>query len=200
MVRRLVGVQQAYGDRLDTVVDQSADLAAGLVVVKRADHTARTVDAFVDLPAQPPRRQRFGKLQEQVMDVVALLGPHLEDIAEPPGGEKPEPAAAPLDDGVGDQRRAVHDLADARERDAETLQHLRHAVHGANRGILGRGQALVQVQPAARGFDQDEIGEGSADVETEPVVAVLHCHRISPAARAWSVAACSDLSIRETPP
>ena len=51
--------------------------------IERRDDVAVAVDAL----ARPPARWRrgtsgSGKLQEQVVDVVALLGAHLEDVAK----------------------------------------------------------------------------------------------------------------------
>ena len=67
----------------------------------------------------PPCDQRFWELQEQVVDVVALLGTHLQRVAKALCRQKPDAAAASFDDRVGDERRAVHDMADIGDRDCQ---------------------------------------------------------------------------------
>ena len=96
------------------------------------------------------RHQRLGKGEEQIVDVVALLGAHFENVAEARRRDQPEPGAAPLDDGVGHQRRAVNDLADIGERDARSLRQFIEADERCFRGVVRRGQALVQTHACPR--------------------------------------------------
>ena len=86
------------------------------VGIERGQHVAVAVHAFRHFEAVAARHQRVGELQEQVVDVVALLGAHLQDVAEALRGDQAEARAAALDQGVGDQRGAVHDVADVGER------------------------------------------------------------------------------------
>jgi len=67
-------------------------------------------------------------------------------------------------------------LKDPRFR-AHTANYVRHGtttlfaalnVLEGERGILRRGQLLVDRKPAAVAVDQGEIGEGSADIDAEP--------------------------------
>ncbi len=104
-------MQEADRDRLDAVIDEPAHGGAHLVRVERRDHAPVAVHPLADLQPVAPRHQRIGEAEEQVVDVVALLGAHFEAVAEALRGQQAEPRAAPLDDRVGDQRRAVHDLA-----------------------------------------------------------------------------------------
>ena len=85
---------------------------AHLIGIERRDDAPVAVQALADLQPMAARNQRIGKAQEQIVDVVALLGPHFEHVAKALRGEQAEPRAAPLDDRVGDQRGAVNDLAD----------------------------------------------------------------------------------------
>ncbi len=110
-----------------------------------------------------------GKLQEQVVDVVALLGAHLEDVAEAARGDQAETRAAALDQGVGDQRGAVHDVADVGEREPAACSSSARPSERADRWVVRRGQALVQADVVALRVEQDEVGEGAADVETDAV-------------------------------
>ena len=105
-------MQKAHGDCLDTAGNKVIDLLAHLVDVQRRHDLAVPGDAFIDFATPTARDQWRGELQEQVMDVIALLGTHLQDIAESLGGQKSQLAAAALDDGIGHQGRAVDDVAD----------------------------------------------------------------------------------------
>ena len=50
-----------------------------------------------DLEAQVARRQRLRKFEEEIVDVVTLLGADFEQIAEAAGGDKTELGALALD-------------------------------------------------------------------------------------------------------
>ena len=99
--RVAVGVEEADGEGLDPGLDEVGDLAAGLLLVERHDHAPVAVQTLVDLPAEGPRDERLRKAQEQIVDVVALLGSHLEDVPEPTRRQETERAPVPLDDRVG---------------------------------------------------------------------------------------------------
>ena len=103
------------------------------------------------------------------MDVVALLGAHLQRVAEPLGRQEADPATASLDDRVRDKRRPVHDMAYRRERYRDPRQQIRHALQRADGGVRGSRQAFVQVNPALLGVHQHEVREGAADIETHSI-------------------------------
>ena len=88
---------------------------ADLGGIERRQHVAVAIHALRHFEAVAARHERVGELQEQVVDVVALLGAHLEDVAEAARGDQAEARAAALDQGVGDERGAVHDVADVGE-------------------------------------------------------------------------------------
>jgi hypothetical protein len=160
-------VEERDSERFDPGLDQLRDLAARLSEIDRPDHVPVAVHALVDLAAERPRHERIREAQEEVVDVVALLGPHLEDVAEAPGREEPEGAAVPLDDRVGDERGSVDDGAQVAEVEARAPQELFEPLEGACRRILGRGEALVEADAAGPAVDQDEIREGPADVDAD---------------------------------
>ena len=58
------------------------------------------------------RHERLRLFQEQVIQIVAHLPPHLEAVAEAARGDEADLRALALDDDIGDERGAVHDLAD----------------------------------------------------------------------------------------
>ena len=163
-----VSVQEADRERLHAVVHQVADLAADCVRVDRLQHGAVAAHALRDLAAVAPARERLREGQEQVVDVVALLRTHLQNVPEAPGGQQPEPGPAAFDDGVGGEGGPVHDVADLRRTDAGRPQQVGQTREGRDGRVLGRGQALVQVQPPVRLVDQDEVRERPADVEADP--------------------------------
>ena len=171
-----IGVQQADRDRLDPVGDQRIDGRRSLRLVQRRDDLARVGHAPDHAQTAVAGGEGLGELQEQVMNVVALLGPHLEDVAEPLGRQQAQPAAAPLDDGVGDQRRAVDDLVKIRERQALPPQQVGHARQRTLGRVARRGQALVQMDASAPFVQQNEICKRSPDIEAQ-TKSVCACHR-----------------------
>src|SRR3712207_9446144 len=66
---------------------------------------------LVYLDPPPTRHQRLRVLQEQVVNVVALLAPHLQDVAETLGREERGLDAATLYQGIRHQGCAVHERA-----------------------------------------------------------------------------------------
>ena len=166
-------MQEANRDRLDAGGRQFARLAANLVLVDGHDGVAVAADALVDLAAQAARRQRLGELEEQIVLVVALLFPHLEGVAESPGGQQRQLGAAALDNGVGHQRRSVNQVADVGEREPRFRQQGLEAFERPNRRVIGRGQALVDAHRAGISVDEDEIGEGAADIQAD-AIAIRH--------------------------
>ena len=83
-----VGVQEADGDCLDPFGHQALRHGAHLVRIERGQHVAVAVDAFRHLQAMAARHQRIGEAEEQVVDVVALLGAHFEDVAKAACGDE----------------------------------------------------------------------------------------------------------------
>ena len=111
------------------------------------------------------RHQRLGLLDEDVVLLEAVLLRHLDRIAEALGGDQRGLRALALDDGVGGERRAVHDQADLAGLDLAELQRPQHAVEHA---VLGRGLGRQHLGREARvGRLQHDVGEGSADVDRE---------------------------------
>ena len=141
-----VGVQEADGDRLDALRAQAQRGGAHFGGIQRGQNVAVAVQPFGHFQAVAAGHQRFGELQEQVVDVVALLGAHLQDVAEAARGDQAEPGAGALDQRVGDQRGAVHRVADVGEGQAgggqqfgQTLQVRRPMDRAAWSGICAGG-------------------------------------------------------------
>ena len=172
--RVLVGMQEADRERLYPVFHQLANLPSHGVRIERLEHRPVAAHPLRDLAAVAARGQRLWKRQEEIVDVVALLRPHLQDVPEAASRQQPEPRAVALDDGVGHEGGAVHDVADVLEFYSGRRQQIAHPRKRTDRGILRRRQALVQVQPALLAVHQDEVGEGTADVEADAIPCRFH--------------------------
>ena len=167
-----VAVEEADRDRLAAGGFQLAGGLAHRIRIERGDHIAIAVDTLGHFEAVFPRDQRIGEGQEQVVDVVALLRPHLEDVAEAFGGDQAELGALALDHGIGDQCRAVDDVADIGQRDPGHLDEFAQPDQRRLGRIVRGGQALVQADGAFLRIVKDEVGEGAADVEADaPAIA-----------------------------
>ena len=169
MHRVAIGVEERDGDRLDTCPRQRLDLDAHLVEIERAQHPAVTRYALVDLAPQRARRQRLGEFEKQVVDVVTLLDPHLDDVAEALGGQQSDLGAAALDDRIGDECGAVHEIADFGEVEPGVRCQFHQPGQRAQGRVARGGQAFVQPQRSSRVVDQDQVSEGAADVEADPI-------------------------------
>ena len=173
-------MQEANRDGLDAVIDEAAQRGPHRVEIDRYDDAARSVDAFRDFAAVAARHQRLGEFEEKIVDIVTLLGPHLETVAKPLGGQKPDRNAAALNDGVRHEGGAVDDLVDLIERDAGLAGQFAEAVERGERGIVRRRQALVERDAAALAVIEHEVGERAADIEADAIVrhlAIPPAHR-----------------------
>jgi hypothetical protein len=117
--------------------------------------------------AQVPRHQRRRRFQEQVVQVVAGFLADLDGIAKALGGQQADLAAGALDDGVGDQRRAVHHRMQRDGGQSGLLQQPRDARGDRFGGIVGRGEALAGRDQVAGGVVQHEVGERAADIDAD---------------------------------
>jgi len=175
-----IGVQEADGDRLDAVGLELAGGFAHLVEIDRGHNLAVAVHALRDLETVAARHQRVGILQEEIVDVVALLGAHLQDVAEAGSGDQAELGAFPLDQRIGDEGRAMYDLAHLGESDAGIGDELAEALQRADRRIMRRRQAFVQQDLGALGVEQDEVGERPPDVEADAITSLGLRHVLGP--------------------
>jgi hypothetical protein len=106
------------------------------------------------------------------------FGAHLDHVAETCRGDQRRARAAPFDQRIGGQRRAVDDLADLRRADPRLGADLMHPVDNRILGGGIGGQHLGRMA-GPRQF-QHHIGESAADIDAEPDC-VLHdlplcCH------------------------
>ena len=77
-------------------------------------HAAIAVDALADTPAQVPRAERRWILQEEIVNCVALLAAHLQNVAESRRRQQANQRALLFNQRIGHQRRAVEDVLQVR--------------------------------------------------------------------------------------
>ncbi len=158
-------VQEADCDGLDLLRCQRRDRGREARRVERHQHVAMRVDALAHRKAQPARHQRRRQVDVDVVLLEPILVADLDHVAEALGGEQRGPGALALDDGVGRERRAVHDQVHVRRRDAGLG---RDRAQGRDHGFLGcarRGERLRR--EAAVAHFQRHVRERAADVEAE---------------------------------
>src|SRR5207247_6578669 len=88
---------------LDALADEVAHRAPDRRHIERHPHLPVSRDALAHAYPPAPRHQRVGVLQEQIVDVVALLFAHLQRVAESCRGEQRGGRALAFDEGVGHQ-------------------------------------------------------------------------------------------------
>ena len=162
-------MQEDDGDRLDAALGQLARQPLHVGLVKLLERRAVGQGALRHVEAQIARHERARVLQHQVVEIVALLAPDLDRVAEALGGQQRGPRAFALDDRVGDQRGAVDEMLHLGGFDSGLLQGLDQ--HGLDRlrRIGRRGQHLADGERAGLIVHHDQIGEGAADVHADTV-------------------------------
>src|SRR5437763_693343 len=122
----------------------SANAAAASAPAAGPDSSSRTGKrAAVSTVAIPPpenmTKKRPRKLVLQVVELVALLPPDLDRVAEAGRREQRRPRALALDDRVRDEGRAVHEPLQVGDGDARAGQGLRqHALDRLGRPVRRR--------------------------------------------------------------
>ena len=109
-----VGVQEADRRCLYPGIAQGFGRGFHLRRVQRRHDAPVAVHPFADLQPIPARHQRLWILQKQVVNVVALLGAHLQQVTKAARRDQAERRSVALDDRVGHQRGAVQDFAHRR--------------------------------------------------------------------------------------
>ena len=169
LVRRVrVTVQQADGDALDPRGGNRVQHRRDRGFVQRNQRHAVHIQTLAHGQPPGPAHQRHGLDDIQVVLLEPALRAHFEHVPEALGGDEQGLRAAPFDQGVGRERRAMDDLADLAERDPGGCAGRRHAVqHGAFR--LRPGSQQFDRMESAVAMLQREIGKGAADVHSNSV-------------------------------
>ena len=93
------------------------------------DHVALCVDPFVDPHTIPAEDKRFRLSPLQIVFIAPVDALDKRDVLEPGRGDKDDPGALALDDGVCRHRRAVDDAVDLPRLNAAFLQNARERPH-----------------------------------------------------------------------
>ncbi|MGY4497778.1 hypothetical protein ACVWYH_001705 [Bradyrhizobium sp. GM24.11] len=135
------------------------------------------VDALGHGKAQAARRQRLRLVDAEIVLVVAAFGADIEHIAKAVGRNQRGLGAAPLDDGIGRQRRAVNediDVADMRMRVSENET---HSIQHRLLRPLRRRQHLAGFAHLAH--VQHDVGERATDINGKPHLGSLKHSKLS---------------------
>ncbi len=142
-----------------------------MVPVELASDRAVGVGPLVDLEPQMTRHERLRHLQEDVVQVVAVLAADLVAIAKAAGGEQRGGRALAFDDGVGHQRGAMDDRCNCAGLDPGGVQRFAQDGRDRGRGIRRRGQRLADRERPGLVVDEDQVGKGATDVDADAVPA-----------------------------
>ncbi len=106
-----IAVEEGDGERAGARGDEFLGGGAHARFVERHDDVAFRTDAFLHRLAKRTRDERRRPFELEIESVVAKLVADLEHVAIAVRGDQPDGRAASLDQGIGDQRRAMHHLA-----------------------------------------------------------------------------------------
>ena len=168
LVRRVdVGVQEADGDRRDPVPAETPDGLAQAGLVERHEHLAVEGHPLGHLPDPRAGDQRGGLLDEEIVELVALLPADDQDVAEAPGRQEGDVPALSLDDDVRAERGPVHGLDEVGPAEPRAGDQLAEPLHARPGRVVRRREALAGEEAPVVGLER-EVGEGPADVEADP--------------------------------
>jgi hypothetical protein len=141
---------------------QLGDDRSHLVGRERRQDIALRVHPLGHLEAQVPwhERIRLGG-QVEAVEMRAVLPRDLEHVAEPARGDEAHGRGAPLDDGIGDQCRAMREECPRAGFGLEHGEPVQHA-----RGGRRRSRHLARAH-GPRGLPGHEVREGAADVDAD---------------------------------
>ena len=179
-----IGVDQRHGDGLGPALFCLADRSFRVGVRERLEDLPIRVEPFVYLEAAFGRNERR-KLRQDVeaIELTPVLPSDGERVGKPPGRNQRDLGEMALDDGVGDHRRSVDEIADLRPIESNRGEGLDQAVDLVARSRRDLGDpGLAQLRP-----DRNDVGEGSADVDSNPPSGIGGCralnHRRKPCLR-----------------
>ena len=171
-VRRIgVGMQQRHRHALHAARRRALHGLGDRVGIGGAHGDARMIDAFGQTNA-PLGRDLGSALWRQVeaVEMLAAGAADIEHVLEALGGDQRHGLDAVLDDGVGHQRRAVHQIVDVDGGQARGGK----GRLDAGDGIVALGRHLDRAQFAGRGPERHQVGEGAADVDADLPADVRH--------------------------
>jgi len=165
--RIAVRMEERDGDGLRATGTDRAHERRDLRRVERGVDLPGRQHALVDLEAAAARRERFGHLDEEIVEVVAPFATDFDGVAEAARGEQGGHGALPLDERIRDEGRAVNDATDRLRPHAGDRQRLPKPRDDALRRFPRRRERLADAQRAGARVEGDQVREGSADVHPD---------------------------------
>lgn len=159
-------VQEGDSDSLDSGFGELTGQTLQVFGVEVAFDCAVGEGALTCFTPQPPRHQRYGEVQRQVVEFVPVLTPHLEDVAKALGGDQGRAWAASLDQGIRHECGAVNDAVDIGRVQGVVVQCTTKHVFDPGGGLVVRRQCLADGDDAVVTEDA-QVGERSADVDAD---------------------------------
>jgi len=145
-----VGVQETDGDGFDAKLAEASGCRLNRGLIERALDAAVKPNALRYLEPQPARHQRGRIFDAQIEQIVAPLEAHIENVAEAGRRQHAGDGTAALDHRVGDERGAVHDVANVGDGDGFALQQGVDAVEYRFGWVVRRRKPLVHRHLAPR--------------------------------------------------
>jgi hypothetical protein len=175
-------VEEGDGDRLDPGGGQFPGQALDILLVQIVPRQRRPIgeSAPRHAEAEVARHEGMRHLELQVVEVVAMLAADLQGIAEALAGEERGQGSLALDQRVGDQGRAMDDLAEGAHRRVGGRQRLLQPGLDGTRRIVRCGEGLPDDERAAGVVIDDQVGEGAADID-----AGAQPHSLTPNPLSW---------------
>ena len=161
-----IRVKKADSNSLNAATDQPLRRLANLIDTDGAKNVAPSIDPLVNADPERSRRDWFRPSQEQIVEVIADLPTHLDDVTKALRRDQSNLCALTLDDRVGDECRTVHDRPNILDGflgiDQKAITTLK------NSRCLGRPawSAVCRCDLLAFFIYQNEVGERSADINT----------------------------------
>ena len=127
--------EQAHRDALGSGGDEPIERVTHRRFVERLEDLARRSDPLLHPDPHRARREEHRGLgvEPNLVHLASHLAPDLEGVAEPLGGDDPEPPALSLQHRVGRHRGAVRELREGAGLDPFR----REALDGRERGLAG---------------------------------------------------------------
>jgi hypothetical protein len=163
--RQLVGgvgvtVQEAHGDRLNTLRSDTSRHFQCALLVEGGQNVALEVHPFLDLEGELARHQRVGLAIFEVVHRVARGTAQLVHVAKAACGHNSYPGSASRQERVNGQRSAVYEKVNLAQVSPGFLEPLQHP----NGGVGRRGLHFVEPQAARLLVENDDVCEGPSDV------------------------------------
>ena len=168
-----VGVDEAHRDRVHLLGRDARSDPRKFRSIERLDDLAASGGPLAHLEPQPPLDERIRLAETQVVQARRAEASDLQHVAESARGHERHAHAAPLDDRVGGDGRAVGELGDRAGVDFDLTQELADALLDRAAVVVRRGEHLAAEQHAIGGEEHD-VGERAADVDAKGVARVGH--------------------------